>query len=71
MADQRIYKTEDGRHVPEGHPEAAFLAFSQFEKPPKAVLDELEELDKPKAKKPEDLGKKTAPADKQRTPSDK
>jgi hypothetical protein len=61
MADQRIYKTEDGRHVPEGHPDAAWLAFSQFDKPPKAVLDELEG-DKPK-KRPE--------ANKQRTPADK
>jgi hypothetical protein len=65
MAGQRIYKTNDGRHVPEGHPDAAWLAFSEFDKPPKGVLDEVEEAEE--ADKP----KKKAADTKQRTPADK
>lgn len=58
---ERIYRTADGRHVKEGDPEAAFLAYSQFDTPPVEVLAELE----PKKRGPK-------PADKSRKPdSDK
>lgn len=57
----RVYRTLDGSHVPEGHPDAAFLAFSQFDDLPKEVAAELA-----------DKGKKKAPvADKQTKPADK
>lgn len=61
MAGQRIYRTVDGRHVEEGHVDAAFLAYSQYDDVPDDVLA--------------DLGKKPAPkqaaksADKSRRPS--
>ena len=38
----RICQTTDGRYVPEGHPDAAFLAYSQHDEPPKEVLEKLE-----------------------------
>jgi hypothetical protein len=52
----RIYRTADGRHVPEGDPDAAFLAYADGDQPPKGVLAEVE--GKPAAKR----GRK--PADK-------
>lgn len=54
----RIYKTLDGKHVPEGHPDAAFLAFSQFDEVPDEVKAEV---GPPK--------KAAKPADKSRKPS--
>jgi hypothetical protein len=65
---ERIYRTADGKHVGEGHPDAAYLAYSQYDKAPKAVLDELED-GKPKAKPAEDKAAK--PANKQAKPADK
>ena len=38
----RIYKTADGRHVLEGNPDAAFLAYSQYDSPPAKILAEVE-----------------------------
>lgn len=58
----RIYRTEDGRHVPDGHQDAAFLAYAEGDEVPADVLAEVE--GKPKR------GRK--PADKQATkPADK
>lgn len=58
----RIWRTADGRHVPDGHPDAAFLAYGPGDQVPKDVLDEVE--GKPKR------GRK--PADKQAPkPADK
>lgn len=70
---ERIYRTADGRHVTEGDPDAAFLAYSQFDDPPKDVLAEIGDKAEPEKKAP---AKKAAPrkqakksADKQRTDS--
>lgn len=41
MSGQRIYRTLDGKYVPEGHEDAAFLAYTEYDKPPKDVTDEL------------------------------
>jgi hypothetical protein len=41
----RIYRTEDGKHVPEGHVDAAFLAYSQYDVVPEEVLAELDDPD--------------------------
>lgn len=43
-AEERIWRTDDGRHVPDGHPDAAVLAYTPGDDVPKAVTDELEEL---------------------------
>ncbi len=37
----RIYRTEDGRHVPEGDLDAAVLAFGEDDQVPDEVLAEL------------------------------
>lgn len=55
----RIYRTRTGRHVLEDDPEAAFLAYSQYDDVPPAVLEEvgLKQAAKPadkQAAKPED-----------------
>lgn len=57
MAAQRIYRTVDGRHVPEGHADAAFLAYTQYDEVPGEVTDELKHGRKPadkQAAKPAD-----------------
>ena len=60
----RIWRTNDGRHVPDGHPDAAFLAYGEGDVPPADVLAEVEGKAAPKR------GRK--PADKQAaTPDDK
>lgn len=51
MSSQRIYRTMDGRHVPEGHAEAAFLAFTQYDEVPDEVADEVKHGRKPADKK--------------------
>lgn len=38
---QRVYRTTDGRHVVEGHPEAAFLAYTEGDELPDKVAAEL------------------------------
>jgi hypothetical protein len=38
----RIFRTTDGRHVPEGHSDAAFLAYGDSDEPPAEVLAELD-----------------------------
>jgi hypothetical protein len=53
----RIWRTQDGSHVPDGHPDAAFLAYAEGDDVPRDVLAEVE--GKPAAKR----GRK--PADKQ------
>jgi hypothetical protein len=65
-AGQRIYRTNDGRHVLEGDPDAAFLAYSQFDDAPKSVLAELTE---PASKQAAPAADKQAgaPADKRRS----
>lgn len=57
----RIYRTANGRHVLEGDPDAAFLAYSAFEVVPDAVMDEV--TASKKAPKPADKAA-TKPADK-------
>lgn len=59
MGAQRIYRTADGRHVPEGHADAAFLAYSQYDEVPDEVADELKHGRKPADKQA------AKPADKQ------
>lgn len=54
----RIFRTADGRHVPDGHPDAAFLAFREWDDVPAEVVKEIKAL--------------TAPANKQgRKPANK
>lgn len=57
----RIFKTRDGRHVQDGHPDAAFLAYADGDDPPPAVLAELGAKQRSKvadkqASKPADKG---------------
>lgn len=59
----RIWRTADGCHVPDGHPDAAFLAYADGDEPPADVLAEVE--GKPKrGRKPAD---KQAPAPEDKT----
>lgn len=50
----RVFTTTEGRHVLEGHPDAAFLAYHEDEDVPADILLELAEDDDPdtKAAKP-------------------
>lgn len=41
MSAQRIYRTVDGRHVAEGHADAAFLAYTQYDEVPDDVAAEV------------------------------
>lgn len=41
VAGYRIYKTADGRHVRDGDPDAAYLAYSAFDEVPANVEREL------------------------------
>jgi hypothetical protein len=41
MTGQRIFRTADGRHVHEGDPDAAFLAYAEADQPPAEVLKQL------------------------------
>lgn len=41
QTDQHIWRTADGRHVPDGHPDAALLAYAAGDTVPDEVLDEL------------------------------
>lgn len=50
MAGQRIWRTRDGRHVPDGHPDAAVLAYGPAAKVPDAVVAELKQHAKPEDK---------------------
>lgn len=57
----RIFRTTDGRHVPDGHPDAAFLAYGDADQPPAEVLAELD--DKPTRKaRPRPADKEAKPA---------
>ena len=38
----RVFRTEDGRHVHDGHRDAAFLAYTEEDDVPDEVLDELD-----------------------------
>ncbi len=38
---QRVYRTQDGRHVAEGDPDAAFLAYTEHDELPADVLEQL------------------------------
>ena len=40
-ATERVFRTADGRHVPEAHPDAAFLAYPVGHEMPDAVAAEL------------------------------
>lgn len=44
----RIWRTTDGRHVPDGDPDAAFLLYGPGDPVPQTVLDEVEGKAKPK-----------------------
>jgi hypothetical protein len=37
----RIFRTNDGRYVLEGHPDAAFLAYTPKDRVPQSVLDQV------------------------------
>lgn len=58
QTDQHIWRTDDGRHVPDGHPDAALLAYAAGDPVPDEVLDELKARRKPADKA------KAQPADK-------
>lgn len=45
---RRVFRTVDGKHVPDGHPEAAFLAYSQWDEIPADVQAEVEPKKAPK-----------------------
>jgi len=66
-AGQRIYRTDDGRHVLEGDPDAAFLAYSQHDTAPKSVLAELTDPGEGKQADPAVDKQAVAPADKRRS----
>lgn len=59
-AEQRICRTTDGRLVPEGDPDAAFLAYAVGDDISEADAERLKAADKPadKARKPQ--GNKSA-----------
>ena len=40
---RRVYRTQDGRHVAEGDPAAAFLAYTEHDELPADVLEQLAE----------------------------
>jgi len=61
----RVYRTDDGRHVAEGDPDAAFLAYGDGDEVPADVLAEVE--GEPAAKPTAKRGRK--PADKQAKPA--
>jgi hypothetical protein len=51
----RIWRTADGRHVADGHPDAAFLAYTDGDDVPKDVLAEVDGKPVPKrGRKPAD-----------------
>jgi hypothetical protein len=61
----RIWRTSDGRHVSDGDPDAAFLAYTDGDDVPAEVLDEV--AGKPAAKarrKPADKAVKAPEGDK-------
>lgn len=59
----RIWRTQDGRHVSDGHPDAAFLAYADGDEIPDSVLSEVE--GKPKRGRPAGSKNKPKPEDKQ------
>lgn len=61
----RVYRTADGRHVLDDDPDAAFLAYSEFDVVPDKVMDEV--TGSKKASKPADK-QAPKPADKSTTP---
>jgi hypothetical protein len=67
----RIWRTADGRHVTDGHPDAAFLAYADGDQVPEDVLAEVE--DKPKRRgRPPGSKSRPKPDDKQAAkPDDK
>lgn len=60
-AEQRIYKTADGRHVLEGDVDAAFLAYPVGEEVPDEVISELTGDKKPAKKAVSKPADKAAP----------
>lgn len=59
----RIAKTADGKHVPWGHEDAAYLAYTEADEVPESVLKEVyakpeepetEKVEEPEARKPEE-----------------
>ncbi|MGH6691101.1 MAG: hypothetical protein ACREF4_10560 [Gammaproteobacteria bacterium] len=65
----RIWRTADGRHVADGDPDAAFLAYADGDNPPAGVLAEVEGKAAPKrGRKPADK-QADRPADKAGTGS--
>lgn len=63
VTDRHVWRTVDGRHVPDGHPDAAFLAYPAGDDLPADVAAELVAAT---------AKAKAAPADKARTkPADK
>lgn len=60
----RIWRTADGRHVADGHVDAAFLAYGEDDDVPDKVAAEVEGDDEPKrGRRPADKAK-PRPADK-------
>lgn len=56
----RIFRTEDGQHVPEGDEDAAFLAFGDGDEVPAEVLAEVSsKASKPSANKARSMESKS------------
>lgn len=61
----RIWRTNDGRHVPDGDPDAAFLAYTDGDDVPAGVLEEVAGKSAAKARrKPADKAVKAPEGDK-------
>ena len=52
IATEHVWRTETGRHVPAGHPDAAFLAAAPGDEIPDEVITETEP--KKKGRKPKE-----------------
>jgi len=52
MSGRRIYRTSEGRHVVEGDPRAAFLAYGVEDEVPAEVEKELHQEAEPPRRKP-------------------
>lgn len=63
--DRHVWRTDDGRHVPPGHQDAAFLAYPAGDEVPDAVLGELGDVPAAKrGRRPADKADKAPVADK-------
>jgi hypothetical protein len=51
---QHVWRTEDGRYVPNGHPDAAILAYATGDEVPSGVIAALSPEDPQEAPEPEE-----------------